>query len=129
MKKRAPKVATAEFLLEIGCEEIPAGMLQRAANELKVILEKHFSANHLLNNSVVECFGAPRRLVAACGSLRLRQADVVREVTGPPKAIAFDAVGAPTRAAESFAAKQGIKVGELSIVATPKGDYVAAKQV
>jgi len=129
MKKRTLKIAAAEFFLEIGCEEIPAGMLQRAANELKVILEKHFSANHLLNNSVVETFGAPRRLVAACGSLRERQADVVREVNGPPKAIAFDAVGAPTRASESFAAKQGIKVGELTVVSTPKGDYVAAKQV
>lgn len=129
MKKRAPKIANAEFLLEIGCEEIPAGMLQRAANELKVILEKHLSANHLLDNSVVETFGGPRRLVAAVESLRLRQADVVREVTGPPKAIAFDTVGAPTRAAESFAAKQGIKVAELCIVATAKGDYVAAKQV
>ena len=61
MKKRTSKIAAAEFFLEIGCEEIPAGMLQRAANELKVILEKHFSANHLLDNSVVETFGAPRR--------------------------------------------------------------------
>ncbi|MCL5287497.1 MAG: glycine--tRNA ligase subunit beta [Acidobacteria bacterium] len=129
MKKRTPKIAAAEFLLEIGCEEIPAGMLARASDEFKVILEKHFSANHLLDNSVVETFGAPRRLVAACASLRLRQADVVREVTGPPKSVAFDAVGAPTRAAESFAAKQGIKLGELAIVSTPKGDYVAAKQV
>ncbi len=129
MKPRADKIASAEFLLEIGCEEIPAGMLSRAANELKVILEKHFSANNLLDNSSVQTFGAPRRLVAASSALRVRQADVAREVIGPPKSIAYDNVGAPTRAAESFAAKQGITLADLSIVSTPKGDYVAAKQV
>ncbi|MBI1749957.1 MAG: glycine--tRNA ligase subunit beta [Acidobacteria bacterium] len=129
MKKRNSKVATADFLFEIGCEEIPAGMLQRAASELKVILEKHFSANNLLNNSVVETFGAPRRLVAACDSLRLRQPDVVREITGPPRSVAFDDVGRPTRAAESFAAKQGVRLEDLAVISTARGDYLAAKQV
>ena len=37
---------TADFLFEIGCEEIPAGMLPGAMRELKVILEKYFSAHN-----------------------------------------------------------------------------------
>ena len=61
--------------------------------------------------------------------IRLRQEDVVREVMGPPKAIAYDSVGEPTRAAMSFAEKQGIPVSKLSIVNTPKGEYLAAKQI
>ena len=48
-------------------------------------------------------------------------------MTGPPKAVAYDASGAPTRAAISFAEKQGIPADKLLIVATPKGDYLAAK--
>ncbi len=36
-----------DFLFEIGCEEIPAGMLPAAIQELKVILEKYFSAHNL----------------------------------------------------------------------------------
>ena len=36
-----------ELLFEIGCEEIPAGMLPRAIAELKTILEKHLTAENL----------------------------------------------------------------------------------
>jgi glycyl-tRNA synthetase beta chain len=119
----------ADFLLEIGCEEIPASMIARAAEELKGILEKYFSAHSLLDGGAVETFGAPRRLVAMSQALRLRQPDVARENVGPPKLVAYDNVGRPTKAAESFAAKQGVPVGKLYSVSTPRGEYVAAKQI
>ncbi len=122
------KEARAEFLLEIGCEEIPARMLPRAAEELQVILDKYLSALSLLEGTRLETFGAPRRLVATAPALRLRQPESFREVLGPPKAVAFDPAGRPTRAAESFAAKQGVPVASLSVVTTPRGEYVAAKQ-
>ena len=122
----------AEFLLEIGCEEIPAGMIPRAASELKEILQKYLSTRGLLDAAAgehaVQTFGAARRLAAMSHALLLRQEDVTRETTGPPKSVAFDHVGAPTRAAESFAAKQGVTVAQLRIVATAKGEYVAATQ-
>ena len=57
-----------------------------------------------------------------------RQADVVNEITGPPKSVAYDPVGAPTRAAVSFAEKQGIGLHEVYLIQTPKGEYLAAKQ-
>jgi len=119
----------ADFLFEIGCEEIPARMIARASAELQVILEKHLQSHNLLAGSPVRAYGAPRRLVAECKALRLHQPDQVREVTGPPKSVAFDNVGQPTRAAESFAAKQGVAVSKLEVVSTPRGEYVAAKQV
>ena len=119
----------AEFLLEIGCEEIPAGMIPGATKELKAILEKYLNAENLLGDAEIETFGAPRRLGALCHGVRLRQKDVRREVTGPPKSIAFDSDGRPTRAAESFAAKQGVEVSSLAIVNTPRGEYVCATQV
>ncbi len=50
-------------------------------------------------------------------------------MTGPPKSVAFDAEGKPTRAAESFAAKQGVPIASLYLVTTPKGEYLAAEQV
>ena len=118
-----------EFLFEVGCEEIPASLIPTAAERLKEILSKHFDAEGLLEGAPVECFGAPRRLVATCVKLRLRQEDATREVLGPPKSIAFDAAGNPTRAAGSFAAKQGVAVSDLSIAATPRGDYVCSRQV
>ncbi|HTU34984.1 MAG TPA: glycine--tRNA ligase subunit beta [Candidatus Acidoferrum sp.] len=125
--------STGEFLFEIGCEEIPAGMIAKAASELKVILEKYFLTNALLSElsgaSSIETFGAPRRLTAIVSNVRLKQEDRTREITGPPKSIAFDNVGEPTRAAVSFAEKQGIPLSKLTTVNTPKGEYVVAVQV
>src|SRR5437899_5248307 len=77
----------------------------------------------------VESFSTPRRLTPRARCMPVRQADVTSEVTGPPKSVAYDAVGAPTRAAVSFAEKQGIALHEVYFLQTPKGEYLAAKQV
>ena len=122
------KTRVAEFLLEVGCEEIPAGMIPTAATDLKAILNKYLESENLLDGASVETFGAARRLVATCSALRVRQDDVTREVLGPPKSVAFDAAGQATRAAESFASKQGLTVADLYSVTTPRGEYMAAKQ-
>jgi glycyl-tRNA synthetase beta chain len=120
---------TADLLIELGCEEIPAGMLPGAIRELQAILEKYLRAYNLLQDSPVETFGAPRRLAGICTSILVRQPDEIKELPGPPKSVAFDADGKPTRAAESFAQKAGLPISKLSIVMTPKGEYLAAKQV
>ena len=120
---------TADLLFEIGCEEIPAGMLPGAIKELKVILDKYFVANNLTHGSSVEVYGAPRRLVAICADMRLKQPDETKEIIGPPKSVSYDPAGKPTRAAESFAQKMNVPVGSLTLTATPKGEYLSAKQI
>jgi glycyl-tRNA synthetase beta chain len=116
-----------ELLFEIGAEEIPAGMLPRAEDELKVIIEKLLATENLIDDITVETFAAPRRLTAWVRGLPAKQEDVVSEVTGPPKSVAYDAQGQPTRAAVSFAEKQGIRLVDVYLVQTPKGEYLAAK--
>src|SRR5689334_13101187 len=128
IKDRA-KGGVAELFLEIGCEEIPAGMIPGATKELQAILNKYLTIERLADGAEVVTFGAPRRLVAACTRVRLKQEDVQREIVGPPKSAAFDAQNAPTRVAEGFAAKHGVPVENLFIVSTPRGEYVAAKQL
>lgn len=118
-----------EVLLEVGAEEIPAGMLPKAQEDLRGNLEKLLAAENLADRVTVETFSAPRRLVAHVQGMEEKQADVVSEVTGPPKSVAYDAVGEPTRAAHSFAEKQGLALKDLYVVQTPKGEYLAAKQV
>ena len=131
--KKSPPVMPGprrvELLFEIGAEEIPAGMLPRAVEELRTILEKHLAAENLMEGVTLETFGGPRRLAAVARGIIAKQADVESEVTGPPKSVAYDNVGAPTRAAVSFAEKQGVPLHELHLVATPKGEYVAAKMI
>jgi glycyl-tRNA synthetase beta chain len=124
-----PVERRVELLFEIGCEEIPAGMLPKAEEELRANIEKLLVAESLFHGVTVETFGAPRRLTAWVRGLPEKQVDVVNEVTGPPKSVAYDAVGAPTRAAQSFAEKQGLPLNKLYLAQTPKGEYLAAKQV
>jgi glycyl-tRNA synthetase beta chain len=131
--KNSPAVSTqskrVELLFEIGCEEMPAGMLPRAIAEMKSIFEKQLIAENLTEGVSVETFGGPRRLTAWLRGIVAKQLDIETEVTGPPKSVAYDHIGAPTRAAVSFADKQGISLDQLFFVHTPKGEYVAAKVI
>lgn len=121
--------ARVELLFEIGAEEIPAGMLPRAVAELKTILEKHLIAESLMEGASIETFGAPRRLTGWVRGIIAKQSDLEMEITGPPKSVAYDNVGAPTRAAVSFAEKQGVALHELITVRTAKGEFIGAKVI
>ena len=63
--------------------------------------------------------------------VRKRQEDVREEVMGPAVKIAFPQGkdGQPGPAAVAFAKKAGVAAADLKIVATPKGEYVAAASV
>jgi glycyl-tRNA synthetase beta chain len=124
----APPVKELELLFEVGSEEIPAGMLPRAEEELKVNLEKLLTAENSIQGIEVQTFSGPRRLTVHATGFPLKQADVTSEVTGPPKSVGYDQAGEPTRAAVSFAEKQGIRLVDVYTVQTPKGEYLAAKQ-
>jgi glycyl-tRNA synthetase beta chain len=124
----APQDKTLELLFEVGCEEIPAGMLPRAEEELKVNVEKLLTTENLIDGITVNTSSGPRRLTIHATGFPTKQSDVVSEVTGPPKSVGYDQVGEPTRAAVSFAEKQGIRLVDIFIIQTPKGEYLAAKQ-
>jgi glycyl-tRNA synthetase beta chain len=134
MTRAEPKPASGalqeklELLFEVGCEEIPAGMLPKAEEELKVNLEKLLTAENLMEGITVETFSGPRRLTVHATGFPVKQSDAVNEITGPPKSVGYDQMGEPTRAAVSFAEKQGIRLVDILIVHTPKGEYLAAKQ-
>ncbi len=128
MKRRAPAAPRrcGDFLLEIGCEEMPARMLPHALESFRELLQEALSSRGLLASAPIEVFATPRRLVAGCRQLALREPDRREEIIGPPQHVAFDAQGKPTRAAESFAAKHSLPVANLQLVETSKGKYIAA---
>ncbi|MGH9354189.1 MAG: glycine--tRNA ligase subunit beta, partial [Terriglobia bacterium] len=115
------------FLIEIGCEEIPARFLEGAERDLSERLRTALGAALLCSQDsmAVRTNSTPRRLVAYVPELWSKQQDRVEEVIGPPVKAAFDKEGKPTRAAESFAAKNNAKVSDLKRVTTAKGEYLA----
>lgn len=117
-----------ELLLEIGTEEIPAGYLDRGLDELKRLAESYLKENRIRVDADLEVCGTPRRLVLIGKAIADEQEEVVREVTGPPKKVAFDGEGNPTKAALGFAEKQAVSVEDLAILDTPKGEYVYVKR-
>src|SRR5690606_39365360 len=79
-----------------------------------------------LSASAVRVYGTPRRLALIVEGLPERQADLVREVKGPARKVAFDENGQPTKAAHGFARSQGVPVEELLVRETEQGAYVCA---
>lgn len=115
---------SAELFLEIGTEEIPAGFLPRAMNDMASLMEKELLSARIAFGEV-KTFATPRRLVLLVKDVAERQADAEITAMGPAKNIAFDPSGKPTKAAEGFARGQGVDVSALEIRSTEKGEYVA----
>ncbi len=116
-----------EFLLEIGTEEIPSRFINPALEKMKDLFAGLLAAGRVVSRGDMKVFGTPRRLVLYVPEMDERQADMSKEVTGPPKKIAFDAEGRPTKAAIVFAEKNGIPVSALAFKTTDKGEYVVAR--
>lgn len=119
---------SAELLLEIGTEEIPAGYLEDAAEELKSLADSALKENRINTSGEVHAYYTPRRLALVCLRLAEKQEDYTQEVMGPPRKSAYDQNGNPTKAATGFAAKNGISVEEITFIETPKGDYLFVKR-
>ena len=114
-----------ELLIEIGCEEIPAGWLPGLTAQIGRHLDARLKTLRLTSEAVAETYSTPRRLTARVAKLAERQADFEELVTGPPVAAAFTPDGQPTPAAAGFAKKYGVEAGQLERHETPKGTYLA----
>jgi len=116
----------ADFLLEIGLEEIPARMIAGAEAELGSRVNELLTRERLLGpKAKLTTYSTPRRLAVLVEDLLQSQTDTEEKLTGPSWKVAFKD-GAPTAAAEAFAKKAGVAVAALVKVANAKGEYVGA---
>ena len=119
----------AEFLFEIGLEEVPARMIARAQAELERRVVAMLERERLVEAGVgSKSFSTPRRLAVWVADVAARQADVAEDLVGPSVKIAYKD-GKPTAAAMAFAKKAGVDVASLKTVTTAKGEYLAATSV
>jgi glycyl-tRNA synthetase beta chain len=114
-----------DFLLEIGCEEIPARMIGAGSQELRDRVASLLDRERL-GPCEITTLDTPRRLAVIASGITAAQADVVEQVTGPSVNVAYKD-GQPTPAAQAFARKTGVDVSQLEKISTPKGEYIAAK--
>jgi glycyl-tRNA synthetase beta chain len=114
-----------DFLLELGCEEIPARMIDAASQEMRERVSALLSRERLAPGEVTY-LDTPRRLAVMAIGVPVAQPDVTEELTGPSAAVAYKN-GEPTGAAHAFAKKVGVDVAQLEKVATAKGEYLTAR--
>ncbi|MGB0387492.1 MAG: glycine--tRNA ligase subunit beta [Ardenticatenaceae bacterium] len=118
-----PSEGKAEFVLEIGTEELPAEYVDIAIAALSKSAPKMFKDLRLSYESLT-VNGTPRRLVVRVTGLNACQSDLEKVVRGPAARVAFDKEGNPTRAVLGFARSKGLDVSELEVRKVKKTDYV-----
>src|SRR3954466_13200066 len=115
----------ADFLLEIGCEEVPARMIEAAQKDLLTRVAAVIERERLGGGAKVMPYSTPRRLAVSVTGISAAQADAEEQVMGPATKIAYKD-GQPTAAAQAFAKKVGVDVEKLEKVTNAKGEYLAA---
>ncbi len=116
-----------DFLLEIGTEEIPAKFSPGAMTQLEDQARKRLTELRLPFKEL-KIFATPRRLALSVTGLEERQDDLSMEVKGPAVKAAYDASGAPTKAAQGFARGQGVSVEDLFVQELNGVPYVFARK-
>lgn len=115
-----------ELLLEIGVEEIPARFMAGALEQL-FTKAKELLAKNRIAAEVKATYGTPRRLILYADHVAEEQESFIEEIAGPPKKIAYDQHGQPTKAAFGFAKNQGVSVEDLKVrTIEGKGEYLVA---
>jgi glycyl-tRNA synthetase beta chain len=112
-----------ELLLEIGSEEIPAGFIGPALENMQKVLAGKLAEQDLHYDEILTA-ATPRRLALCVRGLVPQQPDREEEFVGPARTAAYDKDNKPTKAAVGFARSKGAEVNDLQVVKTPKGEYV-----
>jgi glycyl-tRNA synthetase len=108
---------------EIGFEELPAGETERVAGAVRDSLTELLAGTRL-RHGPIQVMSGPRRVVAVAEDVHPREDDVEQTVRGPRLSAAYDAGGAPTKAALGFARGQGADVADLRPITVNGGEYV-----
>ncbi len=122
------RAETAELLFEIGTEEIPASYVPPVLEQLSKIATDSLT-EHRIPFGEIQTFGTPRRITLAIKDVQALQESQETEVVGPPKSIAYDENGEPTKAAMGFAKSQDVELSDLRIVETERGEYITASKL
>lgn len=116
-----------DFLVELGCEELPPKALKSLAVAFSSSIENSLVTNDLSFGSI-SWFATPRRLSVLVKALIEQAPDKDIEIAGPPPKAAKDKDGNWTKAAEGFAKKNNITPDQLVELQTAKGPRLGIKK-
>ncbi len=122
LKEHAPEAATqrslpearttpGDFVLEIGTEELPAGDVASAMEQIKQLFGQNILVSQHFKYKDYKVFATPRRLVVYVESLQPESEGISVEIKGPPEAAAFKDEK-PTQALIGWAKKNNLSLPE-----------------
>ncbi|MGL4368440.1 MAG: glycine--tRNA ligase subunit beta, partial [Spirochaetota bacterium] len=95
------------FLCEVGTEEIPAGYIPAAVDNIKKRFSTAFEENRI-SFSDITVYATPRRLIVCGSSVAASQKEEMLEFKGPSADRAYEADGTPSRALQGFMQGNGL---------------------
>ncbi|MCL1865325.1 MAG: glycine--tRNA ligase subunit beta [Spirochaetes bacterium] len=117
----------ANFLCEIGVEEIPAGYIPPAIDSLKNMFKEKLNELRI-DFDDIDVYATPRRFSILASRLSETQRSEIIELKGPSAQAAYNGDGSPTKAMEGFLRIHGIELNNTIIKETDKGKYVFASK-
>jgi len=120
-------LASANFLCELGTEEIPAGYIPPAIDGIKRIFSVTFRENRVDFNDI-QVFATPRRIAVMVSGLAASQKDETAEIKGPAVKAAYGPGGEPTKALNGFLKGNGLSIDNIFQQETDKGEYIFARK-
>ncbi|MCB8931903.1 MAG: glycine--tRNA ligase subunit beta [Chthonomonadaceae bacterium] len=109
-----------DLLLELGCEELPASFVRKAADDLQSHVEERLREAGIGFERTQKPLSTPRRLIVHLAAVDARQPDQTKEMRGPAVKAAYDGEGNPTGALQGFCRGQGVDPKDVR----QEGDYV-----
>lgn len=116
-----------DFLVEIGCEELPPKALKLLATSFHDQMRENLK-NAELNFTEIKWYASPRRLALLVTALDSQQPNRFVARTGPTKQAAFDETGKPTQAAMGFARSCGVELDTIPFKTTDQGERLYFEQ-
>ena len=117
------KTNMANFLLEIGLEEMPAHLVTPAIDQL-VERAADFMKENRLQYGDIKPFSTPRRLAILISDVADKADDLTKEIKGPAKKAAFDKEGNYSKAAQGFARGQGMTTDDITFKEFKGNEYI-----
>ena len=116
-----------DFLLEIGCEEIPSRFIPGAMEQLNKETAS-LLAESRLEHGTIDTWATPRRLVLRINELEQKQPDLVEKIKGPPVNRAYDETGKPNKALQGFMQSQGVNIDQIEEEVIKEARYIVIEK-
>ena len=118
-------MSNQDFLLELGCEELPQHSQLPLAKQLKEKITQ-LLIDSRIDFAEANVFATPRRIAVLIKHIAEKQVTENIQRLGPSIEHAYDKEGIPTMACMGFASACGISADQLDIIDTDKGKRIGA---